>query len=156
MEIKDSGERQEFNTGAVRDITEDKPALELISPFFERRLGMWLEKGSRKYAKRNWEKGMPIERCLASLKRHTTSYVAGDDDEDHLAAIACNIMFIIHYEEMIKRGVLPQELAYNPKYKVEKFTKEQVEESYKKVMEVDNFIIVEKQESEKQEWTQLE
>lgn len=117
MELKSSGKEESFDTGAVRDMGENKPALELISPFFERRLGDWLDRGAKRYAPRNWEKGMPIERCIASLKRHINAYQAGDTDEDHMAAAACNVMFIIHYEEMIKRGVLPQELAYEPNYK---------------------------------------
>jgi hypothetical protein len=118
MEIKDSLERETFSSGAVRDIIGEKPALELISPFAERRLGTWLEKGSKKYCRRNWEKGMPIERCLGSLLRHLNSYRAGEKDEDHLAAAMCNVMFIIHYEEMIKLGKLPEELSFNTGYEV--------------------------------------
>jgi hypothetical protein len=38
------------------------------------------------------------------------------DNEDHLAAILCNAMFIVHIDEMIKRGVLPQSLDDLPKY----------------------------------------
>jgi len=116
MDMKDSGERQDFNTGAVRDTVEGKPALELISPFAERRLGIWLEKGAKKYNLRNWEKGIPIERCLGSLQRHVNSYRAGDKDEDHMAAAMCNVMFILHYEEMVKRGVLPDDISFNPDY----------------------------------------
>ena len=114
--IKDSGKRESFSTGAMRDVEEEKPALELISPIFEERLGLWLYKGATKYERRNWEKGIPIERSLASLKRHVNKFQIGADDEDHLAAIACNIMFIIHTEEMIARGILPESLAYTPKY----------------------------------------
>lgn len=115
-ELKSSGKEQSFDTGAVRDIDDQKPALELISPIFEQRLGNWLARGAKRYSRRNWEKGIPIERSLASLKRHVNKYQEGMKDEDHLAAIACNIMFIIHTEEMIRRGILPEELAYNPNY----------------------------------------
>lgn len=115
-ELKSSGAEQSFGTGAVRDIDDSKPALELISPYFEDRLGAWLGKGAKRYAPRNWEKGIPLERTLASLKRHVNAYQKGKTDEDHLAAIACNVMFLIHTEEMIKRGVLPEELSYKPEY----------------------------------------
>jgi hypothetical protein len=108
--------QQSFTTGAVRDTADDKPRLELISPFFEERLGNWLARGARKYESRNWEKGIPIGRCLASLKRHVKDYQKGMEDEDHLAAIACNIMFIIHYEEMMMLGKLPKELLDIPRY----------------------------------------
>jgi hypothetical protein len=116
--MHDSGERQQFTTGAVRDTAGDKPRIDLISPFAKRRLGEWLRKGASKYSERNWEKGMPISRVLASLERHLTAYEAGENDEDHMAAVMCNAMFVLHYEEMIQRGVLPAELddrlGYNP------------------------------------------
>jgi hypothetical protein len=80
------------------------------------RVGQHLEKGAAKYAERNWERGMPISRCIASLERHVNEYKMGLTNEDHLAAIGCNIMFIIHYEEMIKRGLLPKELDDMPHY----------------------------------------
>lgn len=114
--MRDSGERQEFATGAVRDANTDKPQPHLISPFALMRLGAWLGLGAKKYAERNWEKGMPLSRCVASLFRHTLAYMMGKKDEDHAAAIMCNAMFIIHYEEMIKQGVLPAELADMPQY----------------------------------------
>ena len=60
--------------------------------------------------------GIPIERSLASLKRHINAYAEGKTDEDHLAAIACNIMFMIHTEEMCERGMLPKELEFKPNY----------------------------------------
>jgi hypothetical protein len=114
--MHDSGDRQQFDTGAVRDTATDKPRIDLISPFAKRRLGEWLRKGAAKYAERNWEKGMPISRVLASLERHLTAYEAGDSSEDHMAAVMCNAMFILHYEEMIERGNLPAELNDRPDY----------------------------------------
>ena len=50
------------------------------------------------------------------LHRHLMRYQQGRRDEDNLAAILCNAMFIVHTEEMIKRGVLPQSLDDLPKY----------------------------------------
>jgi hypothetical protein len=116
MKMKDSGKRQDFNTGAVRDKADDKPRPDLVSPFAELREGQWMYEGSVKYADRNWEKGMPISRCIASLQRHLMQYKMGLNDEDHMAAIRCNAGFIMHYEEMIKRGLLPKELDDMPKY----------------------------------------
>ena len=108
--MKDSGKRESFTTGSVRDTDEGKPRIDLISPFANRRVGVLLAEGAKKYELRNWEKGQPISRCLASLHRHLAAYQAGENDEDHLAAIACNAMFCLHYEEMIRCGVLPREL----------------------------------------------
>ena len=57
---------------------------------------------------------MPFSRCVASLKRHLMRFQQGLQDEDHLAAIMFNAMALIHYEEMIERGVLPAELNDMP------------------------------------------
>ena len=97
--MQDSGERQQFNTGAVRDTAEGKGMPSLISPELIFRLSKWLELGARKYTPRNWEKGIYISRCLDSTIRHLFKYLDGQNDEDHLAAIACNIMFIMHFEK---------------------------------------------------------
>jgi hypothetical protein len=43
-------------------------------------------------------------------------YQQGKRDEDHLAAIMFNAMALIHYEEMIERGLLPAELNDMPEY----------------------------------------
>lgn len=115
-QMHDSGERQEFTTGAVRDAAGDKPRPDLFSPFALERVGQWLGLGAKKYAERNWEKGMPISRVIASLMRHLLAYMMGRKDEDHMAAVATNAMFILHYEAMIKRGVLPAELNDMPNY----------------------------------------
>jgi hypothetical protein len=114
--MKDSGERESFSTGAVRDGDRNKIRPDLISPYADAREGEWMRKGAEKYAERNWEAGMPISRCIASLRRHLISYMMGMTDEDHIAAIRTNSSFIIHYEEMIKRGILPKELDDMPKY----------------------------------------
>jgi len=114
--MHDSGKRQAFSTGAIRDTAEGKPRIDLISPFALRRLGAWLAKGAEKYAERNWEAGIPMQRCVESLCRHVESIKAGENDEDHLAAAMCNTMFLLHYEEMIARGVLPKGLDDRPRY----------------------------------------
>lgn len=114
--MKDSGKRQQFSTGAVRDTAADKPRLGLISPFFLRRLGAWLTLGAQKYAAWNWAKGMPYSRVVDSLERHLQAFKAGETDEDHLAAVAANSMFLIHYQEMLTRGTLPADLNDMPQW----------------------------------------
>lgn len=114
--IHDSGKRQQFETGAVRDTADDKPRPDLISPFFSERLGEWLRKGAQKYSARNWEKGIPNSRCLASLERHLVKFKQGKVDEDHEAAIAFNIMAIIHNQRMIAEGLMDPALDDLPKY----------------------------------------
>jgi hypothetical protein len=97
--MQDSGERQQFDTGAVRDTTEGKGRFDLISPEVLFRLARWTELGAIKYADRNWEKGMPISRCVDSGIRHFIKYLDGWNDEDHLAAVVWNAMAIMHFEK---------------------------------------------------------
>ena len=116
-EIQDSGHRETFESGAVRDSQEGKSRPELISPFATEKLAHWLRLGAEKYAPRNWELGIPLSRCLASAQRHLLKYQQRTKDgEDHLTAAYCNIMFMIHTVEMIKRDVLPESLDDLPRY----------------------------------------
>jgi len=114
--MHDSGKREQFKTGAVRDTAKGKARVDLISPYAQMRKGQWLRLGAEKYDERNWEKGMKISRCIASLERHIQEYKMGLTNEDHLAAIAVNAEFIMHYEKMIKMGLLPADLDDMPKY----------------------------------------
>jgi len=96
--MHDSGERQHFDTGAIRDTATGKGRFDLLSPEVLFRLARWTEEGAQKYTDRNWEKGMPISRCYDSAMRHLVKYLAGWDDEDHLAAVVWNVMAIMHFE----------------------------------------------------------
>ena len=55
-------------------------------------------------------------RCLDSAIRHLFDFLTGDRSEDHLAACRFNCAAIMHYEEMIKLGVLPENLNDLPDY----------------------------------------
>lgn len=73
----------------------------MISPFALERLAKWYEKGSLKYADRNWEKStIPFSRYTASMFRHLIAWMQGKTDEDHLAAIAWNAFSIMHFQEL--------------------------------------------------------
>lgn len=109
-EVKDSGKREEFETGARRDTDEGKPRPSLIHPHFTKRLASHMAKGAAKYDDWNWTKGIPTARSLDSLERHIIAIKEGKEDEDHLAAIAANTMFIMCTRQMIKMGLLPKEL----------------------------------------------
>lgn len=113
---KDSGTRQSFDSGAVRDIQIGKGRFDLISPIAIRRLAGVYERGAVKYGDRNWEKGIPCSRLMDSALRHMFQFIEGLRDEDHLAQAAWNIIAIIHTEELVKRGLLPQELYNLPDY----------------------------------------
>lgn len=115
-DMHDSGQRESFSTGAVRDTAEGKPRPDLISPHANGREGAWLAKGAEKYKERNWEAGINISRCIASLSRHLNAYKLGKTDEDHMAAIRTNAGFILHYEEEIKAGRMDPTIDDMPKY----------------------------------------
>lgn len=109
-DIKDSGERRTFSTGAQRDRAGGKSRPDLISPIALWRLGLWLEKGAQKYTERNWELGIPLSEYIASAHRHLLLLADGNEDEDHASALLFNAMAFIHTEHRIRNGDLPPEL----------------------------------------------
>lgn len=97
--IKDSGDRTQFETGAVRDMHEGKGRCDLLPPLALLRVAKHFEAGAVKYGDRNWEKGIPMHSFLDSGIRHLLKYMAGQDDEDHLCAAAWNILCALETEE---------------------------------------------------------
>lgn len=98
-EIKDSGERREFETGAVRDMAEGKGRFDLLPMCVLLRLAKHYEKGLNKYGPRNWEKGIPASSFADSAFRHMVKYMDGWDDEDHLIAAIWNLCGLAWTEE---------------------------------------------------------
>lgn len=98
-EVKDSGKRQEFDTGARRDTQDGKPRYGLIPAYPLFRLAMHYTNGANKYGENNWTKGIPMSRTWESLERHVQDYKDGKTDEDHLAAIAWNAFALMWYAE---------------------------------------------------------
>ncbi len=101
-ETKDSGHRETYPSGMVRDTQDGKPRFDLMWPLgvpyeeqFLTRVAALLARGAVKYGDRNWEKGNSEEelnRALASAARHFAQWLSGEDDEDHGAAVVFNIM----------------------------------------------------------------
>lgn len=108
--VKDSGIREQFNTGSKRDTQQGKGRPDLIPIEPLRRLAKHYENGANKYGDRNWEKGQPLSRYYASAMRHMWDYMEGDYSEDHLAAAAWNIFALIATQERIIAGELSKEL----------------------------------------------
>ncbi|HWT74307.1 MAG TPA: dATP/dGTP diphosphohydrolase domain-containing protein [Mobilitalea sp.] len=133
--LKDSGERREFESGAVRDISEGKGRcdllpLEAIGTHLEDNILISIDKyirsgdieflwfaieqfstnhftdlytgllevskqyqeGAKKYADRNWEKGMPVHCYIDSGVRHYLKVLRGDTDEPHDRAFIWNML----------------------------------------------------------------
>lgn len=89
--IKDSGNRTEFGTGAVRDMHEGKGRYDLLPMCVIDRLAKHYEAGALKYSDRNWEKGIPAHSFADSAMRHFCKYMDGQNDEDHLIAAIWNL-----------------------------------------------------------------
>ena len=106
--IKDSGKREQFESGMVRDTADDKIDYTLVldGPMFER-WAVHLTKGAKKYAKRNWMKASgeaELARFKESALRHFISYLRGDTDEDHAAGTIFNINGAEYVKEKMKNG----------------------------------------------------
>jgi hypothetical protein len=114
-DLKDSGTRREFSTGAVRDAAEGKGAFDLLPIYGILAGALQMERGAKKYAARNWEAGMPLSRFADSAMRHLAKLIAGFDDEPHLDAALWNLMCLAEGRERIKRGLWPAELDDLPK-----------------------------------------
>ncbi|NSW84449.1 MAG: hypothetical protein HPY90_14535 [Syntrophothermus sp.] len=99
--IKDSGDRHEFQSGAVRDMQEGKGRCDLLPAAAILRISKHFEEGAKKYGDRNWEKGIPINSFIDSAIRHILKYMLGQADEDHLCAAAWNLMCAMETEERL-------------------------------------------------------
>ena len=110
---KDSGKRQNYESGMRRDLQDNKPMFDLINPLSQKydqtllyRWAMLMERGLTKYGSRNWEKANSVEELMrfkSSALRHLFQALSGEDDEDHFSAVCFNINAIVYL--MDKLGV---------------------------------------------------
>jgi hypothetical protein len=108
--VKDSGKRQQFSTGSVRDTRDGKGRFDLIPTLPLRRLAKHYENGAVKYGDRNWEKGQPLSRYLDSAFRHLICVLEGLTDEDHISAVSWNMFAYLQTLDGINKGKLPATL----------------------------------------------
>ena len=110
----DSGKREEFASGMVRDTEEGKVRYDLLLPAAlteeSSMLIRWaklLTRGAVKYSADNWLKAdgeAEFARAKSSLWRHFISYIRGvDDGEDHAAAIIFNLQVLEHIKHKMKK-----------------------------------------------------
>lgn len=87
-----------------------KNRLDLIEPEFIESVGQVVTYGAQKYEPNNWQ-GVEdaTDRYYAAAMRHLLAYRKGERlDESglsHLAHVACNIMFLMHFEREEADGV---------------------------------------------------
>jgi hypothetical protein len=99
---KDSGKREEYDSGMVRDTQEGKPRYDLLVPLgvpyehqFLTRVASLLARGAEKYSDRNWEKATgsaELDRFKSSAHRHLMQWITDESDEDHAAAVVFNLL----------------------------------------------------------------
>jgi hypothetical protein len=101
--VKDSGVREEYANGFVRDTEEGKydyarvlriEGLHLIPVEALERWAAHMVLGAEKYGEDNWRQArgpIAVSRFIRSLCRHVVQFVRGDVDEDHGAAIMFNV-----------------------------------------------------------------
>ena len=105
--IREGSTVKDPNTTTVRN-DGGKNRVDLLPTRALERVAEVLTAGLSKYPARNWEPGMAWSRCYASALRHLFAWWRGEDRDpetglSHLAHCACNILFLLEYEER-KRG----------------------------------------------------
>lgn len=93
--IKDSGNRREFESGAVRDIQEGKGRMDLLPWAAIMEVAKHCENGAKKYGEHNVDKGIPTHSLCDSAARHLAKYLDGQTDEPHLLAAAWNLLWAV-------------------------------------------------------------
>lgn len=108
--LPDTGDRSEFNTGAVRDASKGKGIPSAIPTRALVKLAKRFEDGAAKYERDNWKQGIPLSRYVDSLYRHLWAFMDGDRTEDHLGAIIWNAVCLSETDDMIYEGELSNDL----------------------------------------------
>lgn len=98
-------DKQETREGVKND--QGKIRMDLIPPDVEEALARILTHGAKKYADRNWEKGMDWSRVYGAARRHLAKFWKGDDidpefGELHIDHALCCVAFLCAYAH---RGV---------------------------------------------------
>jgi Domain of unknown function (DUF5664) len=104
--VKDSGKRIDYPSGMRRDVADDKPRYDLIDRTFLKRIAIHLMLGAKKYGENNWQLANSFDeynRFRASAFRHFMQWMNGEDDEDHMAAVAFNLAAAEYVKEKLKR-----------------------------------------------------
>jgi hypothetical protein len=102
---KDSGVREEYESGMVRDTDSGKPRYDLMPVGPMKRLAELYARGAVKYGENNWQlanSDVEMRRFRASAMRHMYEWLAGNEDEDHAIAVVWNVFAYLHTEENIK------------------------------------------------------
>ena len=112
-ETKDSGARVEYDSGMRRDVDTDKPRYDLVWKPGLKRLAELMARGAEKYGDSNWmlaDSKDELGRFLASANRHFEQWMAGERDEDHMAATVFNLFAA----EYVRGRLLVEDETFEP------------------------------------------
>ena len=112
--LKDSGQRSQFRTGAVRDLNATKGRFDLLPPGAVRQVARLYQIGNEKYPDgggRNWERGIPLRSFLDSALRHLFCFMDKQVDEPHLVQATWNLLGLIQTVLWVADGKLSQDLS---------------------------------------------
>lgn len=81
-----------------------KLPMHLLPPEFLTATAAVLDFGAKKYAERNWEKGLDWSRVFSALERHMWAWWGGESTDpetnmSHLWHASCCIAFLVAYEQ---------------------------------------------------------
>ena len=90
-----------YGSGAIRD-SDGKTRWDLLPYDALDEIAKVLTDGANQYGDRNWEKGFPWTAVFASLMRHTSAWMLGEDlcpksGRPHLAHAGCNVLFLLTF-----------------------------------------------------------
>jgi len=96
--VDEAAGKVRFPGGATRSSDAEDVRFDLIPPLGLRRLAARYALGAQAHGERNWEAGMPAGDVVNHLYRHLNLWMAGDNRDDHLAAIAWGIFALMTFE----------------------------------------------------------
>ena len=99
--LNDSGKRQEFETGAVRDAAGDKTRPDLISPLFMLRMRNYLKQNGRSMVGPSTRE--TIESAKDDLSKWELTVPSMSATIDYLARAAETLSYVVHCDELSKR-----------------------------------------------------
>jgi len=110
----------EVAIGAGERKDEGKLRYDLLHPESINELVKILTMGSKKYAPRNWERGMAWSKIIGPLKRHLAAIERGEDYDPesgllHSAHVECNAHFLTAYYKIFPQGDDRSIKALNPR-----------------------------------------
>ena len=107
--ISQLSKNRQFDTGAQRDTAEGKLRMSLLPQQELKRVMKRYLDGADKYGENNWMKGMPVSAYYDCASRHLEAWWAGEEGEDHAAAVVWNMLCAMWTETNIKSDLNDRE-----------------------------------------------